>query len=718
MEASSVWARAERRTLFVGLLVTTGAVLATRLASTAAWVKVWDNVHWTASYAAAAALAWLSSGRARGPLRKARRWFALGTSGLLAGQLLWNLQVAFGWNPFPGPSDALYVSLGPLLAAGVLSLARGQSRARRVAAMLDGAGVGLCVLAFTLAAYLPQRGDFDGFTMAVLAAYPTALLSAAALLVVVTLETRQPPSVPLLVLLSGILGQGALWMKWNQLTLANGLGDGLAVNYLFSFGMLWLGVGIASYEPMSRDVEGGLARAYYLSSRLLPLVLVVTASAAVAFSTSAQSSVRLAIASCMAGVILVAVIRQSLLLEEGERVKKAEAHSRALEERMTQSQRLESLGTLASGIAHDINNMLTAILGHAELLSRAAPLNEEAQASVDGVRLGAIRARDVVRRILTFSRHEATPAKPFDARELAEEVAALLRAALPARHAIEVEVEGRPHVLGSPAQIHQVLMNLGTNASQAIGDRPGKIVFKAQLFQHRGSVELPFAGKYVELSVTDDGAGMDETTRARVFEPFFTTKPRGQGTGLGLSVVHAIVLEHGGAIEVDSGPGQGSSVRVVLPAAVGLAVAAPEETSGVQAHPAAATGVALIVDDEAVIGGLLVRLLDRLGQPALATTSPEEVLELVRAEPERFAFVVTDMSMPTMSGEVLAQALRELHPDLPVVMSSGTDFVLAGTSFDDVLPKPYTLAALAALLTRLREDRGRTVARAGAAKAG
>jgi len=574
-----------------------------------------------------------------------------------------------------------------------------------VAAIFDGVGVGLCVLAFTLAAYLPQRGDFDGFTLAVLAAYPTALLSATALLVVVMLETRQPPSVPLLVLFSGMLGQGLLWMKWNQLTLANGLGDGQVVNYLFSFGMLWLGFGIAGYEPRSRDVEGALARAYYFGSRLLPLVLVVTASAAVAFSTSAQPSVRRAVTWCMAGVILVAVIRQSLLVEEGERLLKAEARSRALEERMTSSQRLESLGTLASGIAHDINNMLTAVLGHAELLSRAA-IDDDAQASVDGVRTAATRARDVVRRILTFSRHEATPAKPFDARELAQEVVALLRAALPARHTIEIEIEGRPHVLGSPAQVHQVLMNLGTNASQAIGDRPGKIVFTAQLVQHMGSADLPFAGKYIELAVTDDGAGMDEATQARVFEPFFTTKPRGEGTGLGLSVVHGIVLEHGGGIEVESAPGRGSTVRVRLPAAATVA-ALPEETSGVQPHPATATGVALVVDDEAVIGGLLVRLLDRLGQPAMATTSPEEVLRLVRAEPERFAFVVTDMSMPTMSGEVLAQALREIQPDLPVVMSSGTDFALAGTSFEDVLPKPYTMAALTELLERLREQRGR-----------
>jgi signal transduction histidine kinase/CheY-like chemotaxis protein len=522
----------------------------------------------------------------------------------------------------------------------------------------------------------------------------------------------------LALLFSGVLGQGLLWMKWNQLTLADALGDGLGLNYLFSFGMLWLGSGIASFEPGARDVEGRQARAYYLISRLLPLALVVAASGAVALSTAASPPVRLAVATCMAGVILVAALRQSLLLEEGERLLKAEAYNRALEERMTQSQRLEALGTLASGIAHDINNVLTAILGHAELLARGVPLDQDAQASVDGVRAGATRARDVVRRILTFSRHEATPAKPFDAHDLAEEVIGLLRAALPSRHTLELASEGRPFVLGSPAQIHQVLMNLGTNASQAIGNRPGKIVFSVRLRELHGG-ELGLApGSYVELVVTDDGVGMDANTRSRVFEPFFTTKTRGEGTGLGLSVVHGIVLEHGGAIDIESELGRGSSMRVLLPAA-SLSASEREETSGVQPQVDAALGECLVVDDEAVIGTLLVRLLDRLGQSALATTSPEEALGLVQREPTRFSFVVTDMSMPTMSGEALARALHALRADLPVVMSSGTDFALAGTPFDDVLPKPYTITALSELLARVRERQtGRNSATQRAARAG
>jgi len=700
------WTRAERVTLFGGLALTTIAVVGTRLASSSDWVKVWDNVHWTSSYAAAAWLAVLSARRAQGPLRRTRRWFALAIGALFVGQLLWDAQVAAGWNPFPGPSDAFFVAMGPLLGVGVLSLTRGQSGARRLAVALDGVGLGLCVLALTLALYLPRRGDLNLFTLAVLAAYPSALLTVCALLVVVVIEIQEPPSAPLAALLGGILVQGLLWMKWNELTLVNGLGDGQVLNYCFSYGMLGLAGGVASYEPIARAAQAGLARAYHLVSRLLPLTLVVSASVAVALSTTAERSVQLAVTCCMAGVILVAVVRQSLLLEEGDRILQAEARSRALEDRLAQSQRLESLGTLASGIAHDFNNVLTAILGHIELLSRSQSLDDKARSSVEGVRAGATRARDVVRRILAFSRHEPTAAKAFDAAELVREVVALLRAALPARHALVIDAEGRPHLHGNPAQIHQVLMNLGTNASHAIGESPGTISFGVRARPApAGPDDSP---GHVELTVTDDGEGMEERTQARMFEPFFTTKARGEGTGLGLSVVHAIVTEHQGTIQVASKPGQGCRLRLLLPAACIPLESEAESTVVLQKGATISTGVALVVDDEAVIASLLVRLLEQLGQDAVATTSPDEAIELVRAEPARFAFVVSDMSMPAMSGNDLASALRAISPELLIVMSSGTDFALAGTQFDDVLPKPYTIGALAALLSRLRETTARS----------
>jgi signal transduction histidine kinase len=701
--ASPPWSRNERRTLALGLVGTTAAVLATRIAQTTSWVRFWDNVHWTVAYAAATLVAWLSMRRAHGDLRVARRWFTIGLGALTLGQLVWDVQVAVGWNPFPGPSDLFYVLLGPPLGIGVLSLVPSRPRARRAAVMLDGLGFALALLALALATYLPRRGDFTSFTLAVLAAYPTFLLTVTALLVVVALERREPPTRTLGLLLFALLTQGLLWMRWNLETLDNTLGDARIINYLFSYSVLCLGAAIALFEPSRREVTAGWARGYYVASRLVPLGLVVAASVAEMLSTGASRPVRLSIEICMGGVILVAVVRQSLLLEERERKLVAEAQFREVEQRSNQAQRLESLGTLAGGIAHDFNNVLTGILGHAEYLSRAKNLPAELVESVDGVRAGALRARDVTRRILAFSRHEATAPEAIDALALVDEVVALLRAALPARHVLKVAGDEQLFLRGSPAQIHQVLMNLGTNASHAIGAGPGSIEFSVharEISAPRGTLT---AGRYVELGVADDGAGMDPLTRARAFEPFFTTKAREQGTGLGLSVVHGIVTEHGGGIELESERGHGTKVRVFLPAA-----ARPEltpEPDAVVSGEVPSTRAFLIVDDEPAIGSMLKRLLAMLGQPAEAVTSPQAALALVEEEPDRFWVVVTDMSMPSMSGIELGEELRRMAPQLVLVLSSGTDFVVAGTPFDDVLPKPYTAAVLTELIARHRPAR-------------
>jgi signal transduction histidine kinase/ActR/RegA family two-component response regulator len=699
---SSRWSRAERLTFAGGLVLTVGAVLATRVAHTITAVRFWDNVHWTVSYAAAAALAYLSARRATGPTRRARTWFAAGLGALFSGQVLWDIQVAVGWNPFPGPSDGLFVLLGPLFVVGVISLTRDQSAARRVAIALDGAGIGLSLLALTLAAYLPRQGDFSGFTMAVLVAYPAALLAVTALLFLVVLELKEPPRPALFLLVAGTLGQGLLWMKWNRDTLANELGDGLLLNYLFSFGALFLGVGVSKFVLSGSEVGGRLRRAYELVSLMIPLILVVAAAVALAMSSGLLPRPRSAVRVCMVLVVIVAAVRQVLLLEEGERMLAAEARTRALEEKMARSQRLESLGTLAGGIAHDFNNLLTAMLGHVEILRTLSGLPPAAQDSIEGLRAGANRARDVVRRILAFSRHETTSIESVDAVDLVEEVVALLRAALPARHTLSIRAEGRPTLRGSPAQIHQVLMNLGTNSSHAIGARVGTITFSVGTLEVGPEDPTLPPGAYVELGVADDGCGMEPATQAKMFDPFFTTKKREEGTGLGLSVVHGIVAEHAGAIRVSSTLGEGTRVRVLVPSAGPLELpAAKQGSSGSLRRPTVLSdGDVLVVDDEPLIGSTLVRLITHLGQRATYVTSPEEGLRAVENEPDRFALVVTDMSMPTMTGSELARAVRDVKPDLRVVLSSGTDFVLSGTPFDDVLPKPYTVGALAAVLER------------------
>ncbi len=711
-DAASSWSHAERVTLLFGFAATTFAVAATRVAEDTTAVRFWDNAHWTLSYASAFALAWLSRRRARGALCRARTWFTRALFALFFGQVLWDVQVAIGWNPFPGPSDLAFVAVGPLLGLGVVCLTRDQRRSRRIAVGLDGVGLGLAMLALTLAAYLPRRGDFDAPTLAVLVAYPTALLTVTALIAVVALELMVPPKPGLFLLFAAVLGQGLLWMEWNLATLNGELDDATLLNYAFSYGALLLGAGVASFDPGEVEVVGALRRGYGIGSRLVPLALVVTAAVAMLLSSELFPQVRLAVTLCMVGVVIAAALRQSVMLEVSERLLAAEARSRELEERLSHSQRLESLGTLAGGIAHDFNNLLTAMLGHVELLHGQRSLPPEARESVDGLRAGATRARDVVRRILTFSRRDPAVVESVDAVELVEEVVALLRAALPARHALELVSEGRPRFTGSVAQIHQVLMNLGTNASQAIGDRPGRIRFTVRRVADGVEDEGLAPGSYIELCVEDDGAGMDAPTQARMFDPFFTTKPRGEGTGLGLSVVHGIVLEHGGALRVRSATGAGTTFRVLIPAASPApavseapAAAVPSTAEDPRPAPVSASrpqpsGEVLVVDDEPMIGFTLVRLLIHLGHRALPLTSPAEALSLLERDPARFCMVVTDMSMPSMTGADFARAIHAIRPDLRVVLSSGTDFVMTGTPFDDVLPKPYTLVALQDMLSR------------------
>jgi signal transduction histidine kinase/CheY-like chemotaxis protein len=703
--------RAEALILSLGLALVTGAVAMTRVAESPNLVRFWDNVHWTAAYGAAALAAWLGRNRVAGVARETKAWFTFALSALFAGQLLWDVQVAVNYNPFPGPCDALFGLVGPLSIVATWRLVHGADRARRAAIVLDALGVSLAVLALILAAYLPRRANTDLLTLTVMVGYPTALLGATGLFLLVLLHLGQAPRRGASLLAGALLAQGLLWMAWNLATLEGRLGDGVLLNYLFSYGTLLFGFAVCAYKPGRDEVSGSLARGYRLVTQALPIVFVVLAALAVALSTTLLPAVRMAIGTCMAGVVIVAIVRQSLLLEDRERLLVAEAQNRAFSERLTQTQRLESLGTLASGIAHDMNNLLTAVLGHAELLT-TQPLNEEGQHSVENLRGAAIRARDVVRRILTFSRQDSTRTEPVDCGSLIHEVADLLRAALPARHTTDVTLERDLFVEINPGQLHQVLMNLGTNASHAIGDRSGRIHFQVRGVDLEGKAGSLAPGPYVAIHVSDTGVGMSEATQARIFEPFFTTKPREQGTGLGLSVVFGIVSDSGGSIAVDSKPGHGTTMKLLLPRAVAPAAGAtdpneaatslPRPSLRAEATPAAAgLEEVMVVDDEAAVGGVLGRLLARKGETAVCVGSPDRAIALVREDPGRFWLVVTDQSMPAMHGTELAEELRRIGYQGRLVLSSGTDFVLSGTPFDDLLPKPYTLAALSALLDRL-----------------
>jgi PAS domain S-box-containing protein len=377
----------------------------------------------------------------------------------------------------------------------------------------------------------------------------------------------------------------------------------------------------------------------------------------------------------------------------------AEEHRRSLEAQLRQAQKMEALGTLAGGIAHDVNNLLTVIGLNVELLRRAVGGQPRAVEPLRDLRTVLGRATKLVQRILAFARKQPASRAVIAANDALAEATNLLRAMLPAGIALElVRADDALRVHADPTQLQQVLINLGTNAWQAIEGGTGAIGFEvARVTIAAGDPRLP-AGAYARFRVRDDGAGMSEAVRERIFEPFFTTKGVGQGSGLGLAVAHGIVVEHGGVIEVDSAPGRGTTVDVFLPVALAEPAAA---------EPAAPTDggggkVVAYVDDESMLVDLVVKSLEALGHQGRGFVRPADALAALTAEPGAIDALITDLSMPEMSGIALARAARALRPDLPIALVSGyapqDEDELGGAGIRHRLHKPFGLEQLDELL--------------------
>jgi PAS domain S-box-containing protein len=379
---------------------------------------------------------------------------------------------------------------------------------------------------------------------------------------------------------------------------------------------------------------------------------------------------------------------------------KIEQQQRSLENQLRHSQKLEALGTLAGGIAHDFNNLLAVIHSGVELARANIDPASVAARRLDAVATATDRGTQLVRQILAFGRRQPTRRIVTSLGPMVEEVAQLLRATLPSAIHLEVELGvDIPHVLVDPTQIHQVLMNLGTNAWHAIGQAPGKIVIRLE------SLSSVTGTRSARIVVRDDGKGMDAATIERIFEPFFTTKEVGQGSGLGLSVVHGIVQEHGGVIMVESQPRRGATFFIELPAAeerVSAAAPAPE-------RPIQGEGHVLYLDDEELLVTLGEALLRRIGYSVSAFSSVRDALTAIRADPQRFDAVVTDTDMPGMSGIDLALEVARLRPDLPVVLVSGrsdrSNDELAALGIHHHLDKPFGARELADVLNRALSSR-------------
>ena len=362
----------------------------------------------------------------------------------------------------------------------------------------------------------------------------------------------------------------------------------------------------------------------------------------------------------------------------------AEAERQALERQLREAHKMESIGTLAGGIAHDFNNILAAILGNVALAQQDLAPGHAALTSLEQIQRVSLRARTLVQQILAFSRRQPHALATLELRPVVEDALALLRATLPAGVRLKTRFASAALPVECDAtQIEQVLMNLCTNAWHALPARHGRIEIGLDAVQldadaARAAGEIA-PGGHAHLWVTDNGSGMDGSTLARIFDPFFTTKPVGQGTGLGLSVVHGIVRAHRGGITVDSTPGAGSTFHLYLPLATGTAVhETPLPPPKAAAVPAPVTVTAagagqrvLYVDDDEVMLLMVERLLERAGFVVGCCVDAAQALARVQAEPEAIDIVVTDYNMPEMSGIELARALLRVRPGLPIVISTG-----------------------------------------------
>ena len=358
--------------------------------------------------------------------------------------------------------------------------------------------------------------------------------------------------------------------------------------------------------------------------------------------------------------------------------KEAEADLRRFEARLQEVQKMQSVGTLAGGIAHDFNNILGAILGNVTLARGDVGVDHPALASLDEIHKSSVRARNLVQQILTFSRREPQQLLKLALQPVIAETHKLLFATLPAGVELVVTMTPQPvYALADANQLQQVLMNLCTNAWQALKASGGRIevgldVVNVDPAQSRRLGDVT-AGACAHLWVSDNGTGMDAATRARIFEPFFTTKPVGQGTGLGLSVVHGIVRAHRGAISVDSGPDQGSRFHLYFPCVEpdpSLAVPAAQAPTEAPLVPGRGEHV-LYVDDDATMVIVAARLLERAGYRVSSCADARAAVDVVRLQPGDFDIVVTDFNMPEFSGLDVARAMALIRPNLPVVICSG-----------------------------------------------
>jgi len=385
-----------------------------------------------------------------------------------------------------------------------------------------------------------------------------------------------------------------------------------------------------------------------------------------------------------------------------------------LEQQLRQAHKMEAIGTLAGGIAHDFNNILAAIIGNAELALDDVPPGSSVHHNLEQVFKASQRAKDLVKQILTFSRRDNQEAVLVEAGPLVTETMKLLRSSIPATIDIRLHVEpGGEAILADAARLQQILMNLCGNAAHAMREKGGvlDVVLKEHQVGTDGSAPLPDLkpGSYLTIVVSDTGHGMSENVMERIFDPFFTTKGPGEGTGMGLAVVHGIVKSLKGAITVSSLPGKGSTFTVYLP------IAASETERTVQEQALALPGGKeriLFVDDETPIAEMNCAILQRLGYEVTALSSSTEAFEVFASRPEAFDLVITDQTMPTLTGAELTKRMRSIRKDIPVILVTGFSETMDADrarriGIQQLLLKPIIKKELAEAIRTAMDGRGK-----------
>jgi PAS domain S-box-containing protein len=388
--------------------------------------------------------------------------------------------------------------------------------------------------------------------------------------------------------------------------------------------------------------------------------------------------------------------------------KKSEEKRLDLERQLRQSQKMEAIGTLAGGVAHDFNNILTGIIGYSYLMLFDTPSGTILHGHLQEILKACNRAKDLAKHILAFSRKGEQKKEIIEIKVIIKEVIQLMKATLPATIEIEEKIEKKSHIiLADATQIHQLLMNLCTNAAFAMREKGGKLkvalvnvyIDKNNPLISRGLKE----GFYVKLTLSDTGCGMTEKVIERIFEPYFTTKEQGEGTGLGLAVVHGIVQSHNGIIIVNSKTGKGSKFHVFFPEIKETA----ELEIDLSLNIPCGTGKILLVDDEMSIAYTLQKSLEKLGYKVFTTNSSPEALHIFQKDPDRFNLVITDQTMPKMTGIDLAREIFKIRPDIPVFLCTGyidntiDENQIKAMGIKELILKPFNIEEIAKLIQNM-----------------